>query len=64
VMQALMTTGPNPVPLKGVLNALGLPAGSFRLPLTPLPQADLDRVLDVVRAAGDLITIRSGARVS
>jgi 4-hydroxy-tetrahydrodipicolinate synthase len=65
VMQALMTTGPNPVPLKTVLNALGFPAGPFRLPLVPLPQADLERVLAIVRAAGDLVTtsFRTGAHV-
>jgi 4-hydroxy-tetrahydrodipicolinate synthase len=63
VMQALMTVGPNPVPLKTVLNALGVPAGPFRLPLVPLPQADLDRVLAVVRAAGDLVSVRTGAHV-
>lgn len=63
VMQALMTTAPNPVPLKSVINALGFPAGPFRLPLVPLPPADLDRVLAVVRSAGDLVTFRSGAHV-
>ncbi|HXM57494.1 MAG TPA: 4-hydroxy-tetrahydrodipicolinate synthase, partial [Candidatus Dormibacteraeota bacterium] len=57
VMQALMTTAPNPVPLKTAMNALGFPAGPFRLPLVPLPQADLDRVLAVVRAAGDLVSV-------
>jgi 4-hydroxy-tetrahydrodipicolinate synthase len=59
VMQALMTTAANPVPLKSVMNALGFPAGPFRLPLVPLPQADLDRVLAVVRDAGDIITFRT-----
>jgi 4-hydroxy-tetrahydrodipicolinate synthase len=63
VMQALMTTAPNPVPLKTALNALGFPAGPFRLPLVPLPSADLDRVLAAVRAGGDLISFRTGARV-
>ncbi len=63
VMQALMGTAPNPVPLKSVLNALGFPAGPFRLPLVPLPQADLDRVLAVVRGAGDLITFGVGTHV-
>ncbi len=58
-----MTVSSNPVPVKSVLNALGFPAGQFRLPLTPLPQADLDRVLEAVRAAGDLVTFRGGARV-
>ncbi|HXM57250.1 MAG TPA: dihydrodipicolinate synthase family protein, partial [Candidatus Dormibacteraeota bacterium] len=63
VMQALMTTAPNPVPLKSALNALGFPAGPFRLPLVPLPQADLDRVVAAIRAAGDLISFRTGAHV-
>lgn len=63
VIKALMTTASNPVPIKSVLNALGFPTGPFRLPLVPLPQADLDRVLGVVRAAGDLITFGMGAHV-
>jgi len=60
VMQALMTTAANPVPLKSVINALGFPAGPFRLPLVPLPEADLERVLAAVRGAGDLISFRAG----
>ncbi|HSR23042.1 MAG TPA: 4-hydroxy-tetrahydrodipicolinate synthase [Candidatus Eisenbacteria bacterium] len=63
LMQAMMTTGPNPVPLKSALNALGFPAGPFRLPLVPLPPADLDRVLAAVRAAGDLVSFRTRAHV-
>lgn len=63
VIRALMTTASNPVPIKSVLNALGFPAGPFRLPLVALPQADLDRVLGVVRGAGNLITFRMGAPV-
>lgn len=63
VIKALMTTASNPVPIKSVLNALGFPAGPFRLPLVPLAQADMDKVLGVVRAAGDLITVRMGAHV-
>jgi 4-hydroxy-tetrahydrodipicolinate synthase len=64
VMQALMTTQPNPVPLKSVLNALGFPAGPFRLPLVPLAEAELERVLGAVRAAGSLVTFREGAHVA
>jgi 4-hydroxy-tetrahydrodipicolinate synthase len=63
VLQALMTTAPNPVPLKSAMNALGFPAGPFRLPLVPLPEADLDRVLAVIGAAGELISFRTGAHV-
>jgi 4-hydroxy-tetrahydrodipicolinate synthase len=64
VMQALMTTQPNPVPLKSVVNALGFPAGPPRLPLVPLTEAELERVLAVVRDAGDVITFRSRAHVA
>ena len=63
VINALMTTAANPVPVKSVLNALGFPAGPFRLPLVPLPDADLNRVLAAVRSAGDLITFRVSAHV-
>lgn len=63
VMQALMTTAPNPVPLKSALNALGFPAGPFRLPLVPLPAADLERVLAAVRAGGELISFEVAAHV-
>jgi 4-hydroxy-tetrahydrodipicolinate synthase len=63
LMQALMTTAPNPVPLKSALNAMGFPAGPFRLPLVPLAQGDLDRVMGAVRAAGDLVSFRTGAHV-
>ena len=63
VMQALMTTAPNPVPLKSAINALGFPAGPFRLPLVPLPPADLDRVLAAIRAGGDLVSLKVGAHV-
>ena len=63
VIKALMTTASNPVPVKSVLNALGFPAGPFRLPLVPLTQGDLDKVLGVVQGAGDLITFKVGAHV-
>src|SRR5207244_12234451 len=56
VIKALMTTAANPIPVKSVLNALGFPAGPFRLPLTPLPEADLERLLTAVREAGELVT--------
>jgi 4-hydroxy-tetrahydrodipicolinate synthase len=56
VIKALMTTAANPMPVKSVLNELGFPAGPFRLPLAPLAETDLNRLMEVVRAAGDLIT--------
>ncbi len=64
VINALMTVSSNPVPLKSALNALGFPAGPFRLPLTPLPEGDLNRVMTVVEAAGDLITFKARVKVA
>lgn len=63
VIRALMTTASNPQPVKSVLNALGFPAGPFRLPLVPLSEAELDRVMGVVRGAGELVSFRAEARV-
>jgi 4-hydroxy-tetrahydrodipicolinate synthase len=57
VMRALMTTASNPIPIKQVVNRLGFPAGPFRLPMTPMPDADLERVMDVVKEAGELISL-------
>ena len=57
VIKALMTTASNPIPIKQVVNRLGFPAGPFRLPLTPLPEADLERLMGFVREAGDLISL-------
>ena len=57
VIRALMTTASNPIPVKQVVNRLGFPAGPFRLPLAPLPEEDLDRLMAVVREAGDLISL-------
>ncbi len=56
VIKALMTTASNPIPIKSVLNAMGFPAGPFRLPLAPLPQEQLESVLKTVRGAGELIS--------
>jgi 4-hydroxy-tetrahydrodipicolinate synthase len=56
VIKALMTTASNPIPVKSVLNELGCPAGPFRLPLAPLAETELERVMEVVRSAGELIT--------
>ena len=57
VIKALMTTASNPIPIKQVVNRLGFPAGPFRLPLTPLPEADLERLMGIVRKAGELISL-------
>ncbi len=64
VIRTLMSTASNPVPLKSAMNALGFPAGPLRLPLTPLPPADLEKVMKDVRTAGDLISFKSGVRVA
>jgi len=64
VINALMTTAANPVPLKGVINELGFNAGPFRLPLTPLPADELAKVVKVVKDAGDVITFKPGVRVA
>jgi 4-hydroxy-tetrahydrodipicolinate synthase len=62
VIKTLMTTASNPMPVKSALNALGCPVGGFRLPLAALPAGDLDRVMDVIRGAGDLIAPPTGSR--
>ena len=64
VIKALMTTAANPVPIKSVLNAMGFPAGPFRLPLVPLTDDQLEAVMRTVREAGDLITFKAGVRVA
>ena len=72
VIRALMTTAANPVPIKSVLNAMGFPAGPFRLPLVPLDREQLESVMQTVRDARDLISTipaeqtsgRSGVRVA
>jgi 4-hydroxy-tetrahydrodipicolinate synthase len=64
VIKALMTTAANPVPIKSVLNAMGFPAGPFRLPLVPLTKDQLESVMDTVREAGDLITFKAGVKVA
>jgi 4-hydroxy-tetrahydrodipicolinate synthase len=65
VINALMTTASNPVPLKSALKALGFDAGPFRLPLVGMPDEDLAQVMKVIAKAGDLITLkaRTTARV-
>jgi 4-hydroxy-tetrahydrodipicolinate synthase len=57
VIRALMTTASNPIPIKQVVNRLGFPAGPFRLPLAPLANDDLERVMAVVKEAGELISL-------
>ena len=64
VIKTLMTTAANPVPIKCVLNAMGFPAGPFRLPLVPLTDEQLQFVMKTVREAGDLITFKAGVKVA
>ena len=64
VIKALMTTASNPVPIKSVINAMGFPAGPFRLPLVPLTDEQLKSVMATVRAAGELITFKAGVKVA
>jgi len=64
VINALMTTAANPVPVKMVVNELGFKAGPFRLPLTPLTDEELAKVMKTVRAAGDVITFKPGVKVA
>ncbi|HVD45710.1 MAG TPA: 4-hydroxy-tetrahydrodipicolinate synthase [Candidatus Limnocylindria bacterium] len=64
VIKTLMTTAANPVPIKSVLNAMGFPAGPFRLPLVPLTDEQLKSVMATVREAGDLITFKAGVKVA
>jgi 4-hydroxy-tetrahydrodipicolinate synthase len=64
VIKTLMTTAANPVPVKSVLNAMGFPAGPFRLPLVPLTDEQLASVMRTVHEAGDLITFKAGVKVA
>ncbi len=64
VIKSLMTTAANPVPIKSVLNAMGFPAGPFRLPLVPLADEQLASVMKVVKDAGDVVTFKAGLRVA
>jgi 4-hydroxy-tetrahydrodipicolinate synthase len=64
VIKTLMTTAANPVPIKSVLNAMGFPAGGFRLPLVPLTKEQLEAVMLTVREAGDLVTFKVGVKVA
>lgn len=42
----------NPIPIKSLLNAVGMPAGPLRKPLRPLHDAHVAAGLDMVRATG------------
>jgi 4-hydroxy-tetrahydrodipicolinate synthase len=64
LIKTLMTTAANPVPVKSVMNALGFPAGPFRLPLVPLTAEQLHSVMQVVKEAGDLITFKAVQKVA
>ena len=64
VIKALMTTAANPVPIKSALNAMGFPAGPFRLPLVPLTDDQLKSVMQTIGDAGDLITYNMGVKVA
>ncbi len=64
VIRTLMTTAANPVPLKSALNAMGFPAGPFRLPLVPLTDDQLSSVMQVIEDAGSLITFKAGLKVA
>jgi 4-hydroxy-tetrahydrodipicolinate synthase len=64
VIKTLMTTAANPVPIKSALNAMGFPAGPFRLPLVPLTDEQLRSVMGTIHDAGDLITFKAGVKVA
>src|SRR2546427_10155208 len=64
VIKTLMTTAANPVPIKSALNAMGFPAGPFRLPLVPLTDDQLTSGMQTIGDAGDLITFKTGVKVA
>ena len=64
VIKTLMTTAANPVPIKSALNAMGFPAGPFRLPLVPLTEDQLKSVMQTIGDAGDVITFKAGVKVA
>jgi 4-hydroxy-tetrahydrodipicolinate synthase len=63
VIKAIMTTASNPIPIKSLLTALGFDCGPLRLPLTAISSGEMARLLETVKAAGDLITFTPGVRV-
>jgi 4-hydroxy-tetrahydrodipicolinate synthase len=64
VIKTLMTTAANPVPIKSAINAMGFPAGPFRLPLVSLTDEQLKSVMQTIGDAGDLITFKTGVKVA
>ncbi len=64
VIKTLMTTAANPVPIKSALNAMGFPAGPFRLPLVPLSDEQLASVMKTIKDAGDVITFSAELKVA
>ena len=65
VIKSLMTTAANPVPIKSALNAMGFPAGPFRLPLVPLTSEQLKSVMKTINDAGGFITFaKPGVKVA
>jgi 4-hydroxy-tetrahydrodipicolinate synthase len=65
VIKTLMTMAANPVPIKSLLNAMGFPAGPFRLPLVPLTDEQLKSVQKTVSEAGEYITFaKPGVKVA
>ena len=64
VIKTLMTTAANPVPIKSAVNAMGFPAGPFRLPLVPLTEDQLKAVMQTIGDAGDLISFKTGVKVA
>src|SRR3981081_2483322 len=64
VIKTLMTTAASAAPIKSALNAMGFPAGPFRLPLVPLTDDQLKSVMGTIREAGDLITFKAGVKVA
>jgi 4-hydroxy-tetrahydrodipicolinate synthase len=63
VIKTLMATASNPVPIKSVLNAMGFPAGPFRLPLVPLTEEQLKSVMLTVNEAREFISFNAKAGV-
>jgi 4-hydroxy-tetrahydrodipicolinate synthase len=63
VIKTLMTTASNPVPIKSAVNAMGFPAGPFRLPLVPLTDEQLKSVMKTINEAGEFISFKAKAGV-